>query len=146
MNAERFEHLAAAYGGDLRRWPAVERDAALAGLAADQLAAERILFAGRQVDAALEASPRPQVSQTLRDAILAAAPQPEPIRERRGKFEDLLFGAFGRGLALAGLGCAAVLGVGVGAMVTQGVIDEAQADAVIAESAALSADELEILG
>ena len=139
MNAERFEILTSAYGADLRRWPAAERDAALAFMAADKLRAERILFEARQVDAALDASPAPQVSHALREAILAAAPQPRP--ERRPVLD------FGRwAIAGAALACACVVGVMAGAGAVQRVTADAQADALIADGADLPVDELEILG
>ena len=107
--------------------------------------AERMLFEARQLDAALDASPAPQVSAALRDAILAAAPKPGAQR-RGGFWHDLLFGGFGRGLMVAGLGVAAVLGVVVGAGVTQNVIAGVQSDALVAESGAPTIDEQEILG
>ena len=147
MDAERFEHLAAAYGGDPRRWPAAERDAALAFLETNGAEAERLLFEARKLDAALAAAPAPAVSHALRDAILAAAPRPASSgRSGGGFFHDLLFGGFGRGLMVAGLGAAAVLGVAVGAGVTQNVIAQAQAEALVAESGAPAIDEQEFLG
>lgn len=147
MDAERFESLAAAYGGDPGRWPPEERAAALAFLAAHKATAERLLFEARQLDAALDASPAPAVSHALRDAILTAAPRPAPERPRGGGFfHDLLFGGFGRGLMVAGLGAAAVLGVAAGATVTQGVIAGVQDDALIAESGAPAIEDGETLG
>jgi len=147
MNAERFESLAAAYGGDPNRWPEADRDAALAFLAADRGTAERLLFEARQLDAALDASPAPAVSHALRDAILASAPRERaPARSGGGFFHDLLFGGFGRGLMVAGLGAAAVLGVAAGATVTQNVIAGAQADAIVAEAGVPAFEDTEILG
>lgn len=151
MDAERFEHLAAAYGGDPGRWPQAERTAALAFLAADKVAAERILFEARQVDAALDSSPQPQASRALRDAILAAAPQAPvsapvwtPVSaqvERKPRFD------WGRWLApAAGLVCASVVGLYGGAAVMQYVTADARADAFVAEAVAPSLDEQEILG
>jgi len=145
MDRDRFENLAAAYGGDPRRWPAAERDAARAFLDADP-EAERLLFEARQLDAALDASPQPRVSRALRDAILAAAPQPGPEAKTGGFFHDLLFGGFGRGLMVAGLTAAAVLGVAIGAGVTQNVLSGVQAEAIVAEAGEPVLDELEILG
>lgn len=147
MNAERFESLAAAYGGDPNRWPEADRDAALAFMVADRVAAERLLFEARQLDAALDASPAPAASHALRDAILASAPRERtPARVGGGFFHDLLFGGFGRGLMVAGLGAAAVLGVAAGASVTETVIAGAQTDAIVAEASAPAIDETEILG
>lgn len=73
MTAQRFADLAAAWGGDLRRWPEAEREAARAFAAADPSAAERVLFDARQLDAALDLSPRPAVSAALRDRVIASA-------------------------------------------------------------------------
>lgn len=139
MNAERFETLTSAYGADLRRWPAGERDSALTFMAADKARAERILFEARQVDAALEASPTPQVSHALRDAILAAAPPP---RTERKPFFDFSRWA----VAGAALACACVVGVMAGAGAVQRITADAQADALIADVADLPVDEQEILG
>ncbi len=139
MNAERFETLTSAYGADLRRWPAAERDAAVGFVAADKVRAERILFEARQVDAALDASLAPRISHALRDAILAGAPQPRP--ERKPFFD------FGRWVvAGAALACACVVGVLAGAGAVQRITADAQADALIADVADLPVDEQEILG
>lgn len=146
MDAERFEILAAAYGGDPRRWPVAEREAALAYQNAEGVGAERILFEARQLDAALDASPPAQVSHALRNAVLASAPEPLAERKAAGWLSGALFGEFGRGLMVASLSAAAVLGVAAGATVTQKVISEAQADAIIAEAGAPTLDEQEILG
>lgn len=139
MDAERFEILTSAYGADVRRWPAAERPAALAFVEADRQRADRILFEARQVDAALDASPAPQVDPALRDAILAAAPRPRPAR---APFLDL-----GRwAVAGAALACACVVGVMAGASAVQRVTADAQADALIADVADGPVDEQEILG
>ena len=139
MDAQRFEHLAAAYGGDPRRWPLADRAQALAFLEADKPAAERILFEARQIDAALDSSAQPQVSHALRDAILAAAPQARP--EPRPLFD------WKRWLApAAGLVCAGVAGLYAGIVVMQQVTAGPQADALIAEAGALALDEQEFLG
>ena len=139
MNAERFETLTSAYGADLRRWPAAERDAALAFMAADKLQAGRILFEARQVDAALDASPTAEVSHALREAILAAAPQPRPEPKR--------FFDFSRwAVAGAALACACVVGIVAGAGAVERITADAQADALIADVADLPVDEQEILG
>ena len=139
MNAERFEHLAAAYGGDPRRWPQAERAQALAFLAADKAAAERILFEARQIDAALDASPQPQVSQALRDAILAGAPSEQPEREPLFDWRRWL-------LPAAGLVCASVIGAVGGVTAMQRVTAGPSVDALVAEAGAPTPDELEILG
>ena len=72
MDQTRLGELAEAYGADWRRWPEAEREAARALLATD-LAAERLLFAERQLDAALDLAPRLEVSAALRERVVAAA-------------------------------------------------------------------------
>ncbi len=139
MNAERFESLTSAYGADLRRWPAAERDSALAFMAADKVQAERILFEARQVDAALDASPAAEVSHALRAAILASAPPPRP--ERTPFFDFSRWAVAGAALA-----CACVVGFMAGAGAVQRVTADGQADALIADVADLPVDEQEILG
>ncbi|MGO4411082.1 hypothetical protein AB4Y66_13640, partial [Brevundimonas sp. M-11_2] len=61
MTYERFEYLADAYGGDLRRWPEAEREAARALTAVDARAAALLAQADR-LDALLGAAPRPVAS------------------------------------------------------------------------------------
>jgi len=140
MDAERFETLTAAYGADPRRWPSAERARADAFMAADKARAERILFEARLVDAALDASPTPQVSHALREAILASAPQP---RAERKPFFDFSRWA----MAGAALACALVVGVMAGAGAVQRVTADAQADALIADvDNNVAMDDQEFLG
>lgn len=108
MTPERFESLAQAYGGDIARWPAAERDAAALRMAADQAWAERILAEAGAVDAWLAAAPAPLPSATLADRIVAAAPRPR----RRGL--PGLGWMVPAGLA-AGLAAACAAGVVIGA-------------------------------
>lgn len=61
MNAERFRDLAEAWGGDLDRWPAAERDQARAFLAVSPDAAQALAEA-RGLDAALDAWRPPEAS------------------------------------------------------------------------------------
>lgn len=140
MDAERFEALTAAYGADPRRWPLAERTGADAFMAADKMRAERILFEARLVDAALDASPTPQVSHALREAILASAPKPRA--ERKPLFD------FSRwAMAGAALACALVVGVMAGAGAVQRVTADAQADALIADvDNNVAMDDQEFLG
>lgn len=70
MDKQRFDSIVAAYGADPRRWPAVERDAALA-FAAE---AQPDLADARALDALLELAPAPRpasdvlTTRVLRDA------------------------------------------------------------------------------
>jgi hypothetical protein len=139
MDAERFKILAAAYGGDPRRWPLEARQAALAFMDSDMARAERMLFEARQIDAALDASPAPQVSHALRDAVLASAP---PARPQRARLFDFRRWA----AAAAALACACVVGVAVGAGAVQRVTADVQADAIIADADTAVIDDQEIFG
>jgi len=140
MDAERFEQLAAAYGGAPERWPEAERDAALAFMAADRTAAERILFEARLIDAALDASPQPQVSQALRDRILADAPRPRT--ERKLGFEWFGLRGWAAGAAMA---AACAVGVVTGAFTVQQMAAH-DADSLIAQAAEAPLEAEEYLG
>ncbi|HYE43681.1 MAG TPA: hypothetical protein VEA15_09845 [Caulobacteraceae bacterium] len=139
MNTERFETLIAAYGAEPSRWPAAERDAAMAFMASDRAAAERLLFEARMIDAALDASPTPQVSHALRESILAAAPRPRPVRS----------GGFGWPAWLragAGLVAACAVGAAAGGLTITQLAGAAQADSILAQASDLPVDEQEFLG
>ncbi|WP_269515760.1 hypothetical protein [Brevundimonas subvibrioides] len=73
MDEARLRALADIWGADLRRWPVTDAAAARAWSAANRLLAERALFEARQLDAALDTSPRPAVSTALRDRVIASA-------------------------------------------------------------------------
>ncbi len=125
MDLTRFETLADAYGGDLRRWPAQERAAAEALLAAQPQAARAVLADADALDALLHASPTPAVPHVLREAIAAAAPKAGVARVRTG---------FGFWLSGAGLAAATVSGVIVGASMLSAMTADVRADAVLAEA------------
>lgn len=80
MNRDRFEDLAQAYGGQIGRWPQAERDAAALFAASEPAAAQALLAAASDLDAALEAWVAPVADAGLREAIVASAPQPKPRR------------------------------------------------------------------
>jgi hypothetical protein len=105
MNAERFEALAEAFGGDVARWPAAEREAAAVLMAARADWARSVLGLAGEVDTALSAYAPPQASVGLADRIAAAGPRPG-----RGRWMGFLWPAgLGAGLAAA---CAAGIFVG----------------------------------
>lgn len=122
MDLTRFEALAEAYGADLRRWPAAERDAADALMAAQPQAARALLSAAEGLDDLLAASRPPAPSQALRQAILAAAPKPRRARNPLGFW-----------LSGAGFATAAVAGMLVGASALTAITAEDRADQVLAE-------------
>ena len=123
MEMTRFEALADAYGADLRRWPHEEQEAARALLEREPSAARAILAAADDLDALLAASPAPAPSQTLRDAIFAAAPKARPRRALLGYW-----------LPGAGLAAAALAGVIVGTATLSAITADARAEAVLAEA------------
>jgi hypothetical protein len=71
---ERLRQLLEAYGADAERWPAGERDAALASLArSPEMRAEHA--AAARLDRVLDLAPAAQPSPALVAAVLAAAPR-----------------------------------------------------------------------
>ena len=140
MDETRFGELADAFGGDVRRWPESERDAARAWIDARPLEAERALFDARQTDAALYASSTPAVSMALRDRVIAsAATAGLKARAAWPDLRKLLW------IGGAGWAAAACAGVVFGANLGGHLAAQSQADAVL-EQAMLSFDETEVLG
>ena len=142
MTAERFLALTAAYGADWRRWPADERAAAEAFVAARADTARPALAEADLVDAWLHRSPTPQVSMALRDRVLAAAASAGGQVGRTGRvWIDRLSLAFGASWAAA-----ACAGVVAGVVMTGHYTADAQADAVLYQSSLLGVDDTEVLG
>lgn len=129
MQIERFQALADAYGGDIRRWPGELRGPAVA-LAEQSAAARAILARAEALDAQLDAWRVAAPSAALRDAVLAQAP-----RLRVGWVRSAGLWLSGAGLAAA---CAAgvVFGVAASTAVTDDVRAETVLDVVLAEEAA----------
>lgn len=123
MNSERFRILADAYGADLDRWPANEREAAVAYLDADPDAPVWLADA-QSLDQLLDLAPPMAPSAALREQIIACAP-----RASRGGWRRS--GAWVSG---AGLAAACVLGVVAGANLS-GVYLEDPASEVAVEAA-----------
>jgi len=110
LSEVRFQALAEAYGGDITRWPAEEREAATLTLALFPDLADGLLADESRLDAALDSWRPSVVSHRLQQAILEAAPAPR----RTYGFVGWLRGAgLGAGLAAA---CAA--GVVMGAQMS----------------------------
>ena len=122
MTPERFEALAEAYGGDVARWPDVEREAATAWMAAEPARAGEILARASDLDAALMAYAPPRGAPGLAERIAAAAPRPRPHW-----IGWLLPTGMGAGLAAA---CAA--GVMLGAQLGAPAGSAEDPDAVVA--------------
>jgi hypothetical protein len=138
MNLARFGDLAEAYGGDVRRWPESERDAARAWADAHPVEAERALFDARQTDAALFASPNPVVSMALRDRVLASA-----TMKARAAWPSLRKLLWIGGVGWAAAACAGVL---VGTTLSTHLAVQSQADAAVEQAMLGGFDETEVLG
>ena len=121
MDRQRFFTIVEAYGAEPRRWPAAEREAALAFARRDLQAAAALAEAGT-FDAVLDANVPPQPSAATRRRILEAAPR------RRRSALDLGWWISGAGLAAAG-----VAGVVFGATLSAPA-DDPQVQALLAEA------------
>ena len=142
MTAERFNALIAAYGADARRWPENERAAAQAFMAAQPAAARAALAEADSIDALLQSTPVPQVSQALRDRVVASATTAGLKARKHGLlWLDRLALAFGAGWAAA-----ACAGVAAGVIMTGHLTEDAQADAVLYQAGLQGVDDTEVLG
>jgi len=82
MTSSRLHAILDAYGADPARWPAAERDAALALLARSP-EARRQHDAAARLDALLDASPIEVPSPALAARVLRATPRPRVVRLER---------------------------------------------------------------
>lgn len=141
MNAERMRDLAEAWGGDLRRWPTVDREAAEAFSRAQPEAAERALFEARQLDAALDAAPRIVVSTELRDRVIASA-------QAAGLQARAVWPGLRRLLWIGGASWAAAACAGVmfGLTLTSDLERQAQLDLVFDQASVGGLDDTAVLG
>ena len=97
MNAERFEALAEAFGGEVSRWPAAERDAAAALMLARPDWAGGVLALAGELDVQLLASKAPRGAPALVERIVAGAPR----LRKAGRMVWLLPAGMAAGLAAA---------------------------------------------
>ncbi|MER9303643.1 hypothetical protein NKJ06_16025 [Mesorhizobium sp. M0293] len=105
MDAKRFAALAAAYGGELRRWPEAERIAGTAFAASK--AGKAILKQAGTLDVLLGSYRVDAPGQALHGSILQAAGR-HLVQRRRQQFWWLGLGLAGIGLAGAVAGLALV--------------------------------------
>ena len=139
MTYERFETLADAYGGDLRRWPEGEREAARALLEGDPRAAV-LLREADGLDALLDAAPRVVASHALRERVIAAAAGAGLGRRRRAGIGVMAW------LSGAGWAAAACAGAVFGVVLTGQMTADIRADTVLYQASLSSADDTEVLG
>jgi hypothetical protein len=118
MTAERFAQIVEAHGAEPRRWPADERAAAQAFARAHAEAADPVLRAARNLDAAMDAYAVEARAPDLQARILTALPGNDNWRRWRAPLA-------------AGLAAACAAGVLVGANISRTVITDARTDAVI---------------
>lgn len=122
MTLERFEILAEAFGGDVSRWPANERDAAAALMSAEPGRIQAVLARAGELDAALAAYAPPRGSAELTERTVLGAPNVRPGRW----IGWLLPVGMGAGLAAA---CAA--GVMAGLQLSAGPVQATDGDALV---------------
>ena len=121
MDADRFEALAEAYGGDIRRWPQAERTAAQALLAQDPTA-QAMLAAAGWLDAAMDDWRVGAPSAALRERIIEGAPRQKRARPSIGLW---------LWLSGAGFAAVAVAGVMVGIAASDAALYDVRADQVL---------------
>ena len=128
MNAERFQTLAGAYGGDLQRWPSSEQAAARAFMADDRRCAEWLAEAA-VLDSLLAAAPEGHQNDLLRERIIRSAPKAQPVAPRRTVWASW-----------AGLAAACAAGVIAGAHLTTsgGAFGDRSIEATVESSTAFA--------
>lgn len=78
MSVERFRTLADAYGADIGRWPAAEREAGRKLLAGGDAACAAIIEEAAAIDDMLIAYRVPQPTRALSQIVIASAPVMAP--------------------------------------------------------------------
>jgi hypothetical protein len=115
MNKERFQCLAAAYGGALRRWPVAERGAARWFVLRHFGSCRNVLRNARRLDRLLQRSADPKLSFQHLVALRGNAHTPRRAR-------DEIRSWFGPVLGV-GLAAACVAGIGAGFAIAPLTID-----------------------
>lgn len=119
MTPDRFDALAQAYGGQMRRWPEAERAAAEAFARAHAAEAEQALSKASALDAVLDRYDAPAPRADLAARILAARPLSADWRR------------WAAGLG-AGLAAACAAGVVFGIQVSEQAARDTRTEAIIA--------------
>lgn len=130
MDRARFNDLAAAYGGDLERWPAKDRAGARA-LLAEEPGLQRTLDEAEGLDRLLDAAPEPAFSGMLRERILSQGP-----RVDRG------WRSARRWMAGAGLAAACALGVLLGSTYSAALLNDPVAEALAQTGTSFDSEDL----
>jgi hypothetical protein len=138
MDLDRFAALAEAYGGDVSRWPEVEREAAALLMATEPGATASRLAVESDLDWALDAWRAPAASAALQAAILASAPA-----ERRAPVWRGWMWRTGLG---AGLMAAGIAGVMAGVVVSGAVAPAGDLEVITAAVSAYDALDAELVG
>ena len=139
MNAERFKTLAEAYGANLDRWPAGEREAAVAFMAEDA-DAQVWLADAEGLDSLLDQSPASAPSAVLREEIIKGGSRARQIAWPQAP----------RWVSGAGLAAACLLGAFAGANLSASYFAEPASDVAFEASTAFDGtayfDALEAVG
>jgi len=132
VTKDEFQQLAEAYGGDVARWPAGQREDAALFATREPGFAQATLAREAELDAALDALPQAQASRELYERIVADAPA------KRGRVRPwrLWLAPAGVSAALASVAAAGViLGLQLGQQAAAGAETSAQAVADLDVSA-----------
>lgn len=139
MTPERFDHLADAYGADLRRWPADEQAAARALLAGGNVQAQATLVQAQWLDGRLDSHRLAGMDPHLARRIAASAPSaraPSFWQGHRAWWSRLgLVGVGLAGIAAGILAASLSLPLGNGAEGLPSIFDQNDAEIVYSISA-----------
>lgn len=131
MSLERLAVIVDAYGAEPRRWPAAEREAALA-LAATAPEAAALLAEARMLDASLDALPLPAAATASRRRVAM------PVPALPSRWQEFLGLLGGWKLAVPAMAMALVAGLDVGMRASRSDWAAVVADAAPASSSPLA--------
>lgn len=137
MDLDRFADLAEAYGGDISRWPSIEREAATLLMARSPEATATLLAEQSDLDWALDSWRAPRPGLALEAAILASAPVQRPAPIWRGWLWRTGLGA---GLMAAGLA-----GVMTGVVVSRAIAPMEELEVITAAVSAYDTLDVDLL-